>query len=143
MNRLTKLKSLSLTEWRVLIASLVLLPLAALSLRLFGFKRIQVFLADSASPHGQVSLPKQQMLAAARTVARMVSVAAKHGLHHSSCLEKSLALCWLLKRQGIIAQLRIGVDKEGSVFSAHSWVELNGRVLIDSEDTVQRYYTMI
>ncbi len=140
---LTKLKSLSPIEWQILIASSVLLPLVALSLKLVGFKRTQVFIGDPISIHAKAFSPKPKMPVLARKIARMVLVAAKHGFHRSSCLEKSLVLWWLLKRKGIDAQLRIGVQKEDSVFAAHAWLELDGKVLIDSEDTVQRYCTMI
>jgi hypothetical protein len=143
MNRLTKLKSLSPIEWQILIASSVLLPLVALSLKLVGFKRTQVFIGDPISIYSKAFSSKPKMPVLARKIARMVPVAANYGLHRSSCLEKSLVLWWLLKRKGIEAQLRIGVQKEGSVFGAHSWLELDGKVLIDSEDTVQRYCTMI
>jgi len=58
----------------------------------------------------------------------MVNAADRHGLVHPSCLAKSLTLWWLLGRQGIPSQLRIGTRKEKEKFEAHAWVETRWNV---------------
>ena len=50
----------------------------------------------------------------------------------TNCLEQSLVLCWLLRRRGIAADLRIGARKDSDRFEAHAWVELNSQVLNDA-----------
>ena len=64
-------------------------------------------------------------------MARIVDTAARHSLKLPSCLEQSLVLWWLLHRQGIAAELRIGARKETNQFEAHAWVELEGVALND------------
>lgn len=51
----------------------------------------------------------------------------------ATCLSQAMALQILLHREGIGAELKIGVakDKQGGV-AAHAWVESRGRVLIGS-----------
>ncbi|HYF50027.1 MAG TPA: lasso peptide biosynthesis B2 protein [Planctomycetota bacterium] len=51
----------------------------------------------------------------------------------ATCLSQALALQYLLNREGIGAELKIGVARgsEGEV-AAHAWVESHGRVLIGS-----------
>ena len=61
--------------------------------------------------------------------ARVVRAAARHGLGNPSCLEESLVLVYLLRRQGIDSQLRIGVKKNIPKFEAHAWVECGGVAL--------------
>lgn len=50
-----------------------------------------------------------------------------------------MTLWWLLRRRGIPVQLRIGARKTGTQFEAHAWVEMDGRVVNDSEDVRIRY----
>jgi hypothetical protein len=45
------------------------------------------------------------------------------------CLQRSAATTCLLKRQGIAAQMVIGVQQ--IPFKAHAWVEVGGRVIND------------
>ncbi len=69
----------------------------------------------------------------------MVNAADRRGLVHPSCLAKSLTLWWLLARQGIPSQLRIGIRKEEEKFKAHAWVERDGAALNDPEEHHQHY----
>jgi hypothetical protein len=48
------------------------------------------------------------------------------------CLQRSLALIWLLRRHGVSGDLKIGVRKDGPSLLAHAWVEANGQHLNDS-----------
>lgn len=69
----------------------------------------------------------------------MVKAAAHYGVGHPTCLEESLVLCYLLQRQGISAQLRIGVRKFQDKFQAHAWVENEGTALNQAEGAHQHY----
>jgi hypothetical protein len=60
-------------------------------------------------------------------------------LYRATCLPRSLALWWLLRRRGIAADLRIGVRKEGGRFEAHAWTEWRGTVLNDGDDVGERF----
>ena len=48
------------------------------------------------------------------------------------CLQRSLALLWLLGRRGIGGQLRIGVHTGGERFLAHAWIEVAGEPVNDT-----------
>ena len=55
-----------------------------------------------------------------------------------NCLSRSLTLWWLLRRHGVAADVRLGVNlAEG--FAAHAWVEWQGQVLNDTPDVSSRY----
>ena len=69
----------------------------------------------------------------------MVRAAARHGFGHPTCLEESLALWFFLRRQGIEAELRVGVRKEGEKFEAHAWVEREGVALNEPEALHEHY----
>lgn len=75
----------------------------------------------------------------AAMTARMVHAAVRHGLQQPSCLEESLVLWYLLGRDGIASQLRIGIRKKDGKFGAHAWVERNSQAL-NQPDAEHHHY---
>jgi hypothetical protein len=135
--RLRRFSALERTERGVFLRAAVLLPLISLSLRLRGFRKTQAFLQKSLSTSN-----KETVVSAhdrADGTVRMVRAAVRHSLGHPTCLEESLALWWLLGRQGIGAELRIGVRKQGEKFEAHAWVERAGAALNEPESVHEHY----
>lgn len=63
---------------------------------------------------------------------RGVCTAAAFYPRRALCLEQSLALTWLLRRRGVPAELRVGVQPRP--FYAHAWVEVDGRALNEPSD---------
>lgn len=118
--------------------AMVLLPLVALSLRWRGLRATQsslkLLLSDSRPEHDPSLVCKDAAVAA-----HMVNAADLYGLFHPSCLAKSLALRWLLARQGISSQLRIGVRKENQKMEAHAWVERDGVALNEPDEHHHHY----
>ena len=135
--RLRRFSALERPARGLFLRAAVLLPLISLSLRLRGFRETQAFLlkflstsnneADSSAP-GRVVL-----------TVRMVRAAARHGVGHPTCLEESLALWWLLGRQGIASELRIGVRKQDEKFEAHAWVEREGMAVNEPQALHEHY----
>jgi hypothetical protein len=105
----------------------VLLPWVSVRLRLHGFQATNQSLQNAFRGIGGSELGPTAEQAA--LTARMVRAAARHGLGNPSCLEESLVLVYLLRRQGIDSQLRIGVKKNIPKFEAHAWVECGGVAL--------------
>ncbi len=134
MGRWESLRRLTGSERWVLVQALLLLPLTGLALRLLGLRRWQAVLGWF-TPAG----PGAEAGAEGRTAARLVDAAARHGPYRATCLPRSLALWWLLRRRGVAADLRIGVRKEDGQFQAHAWVESCGLVLNDGADVRERF----
>ena len=121
-----------------------LLPLVSFSLRLRGFRSTQASLQKrigrAVSSGCDTSDPSDPARGAhAALTARMVRSAALRNLGSATCLEKSLVLWWLLGRQGIDSSVRIGARKTGQKFEAHAWVECDGVVLNEPEETHKHY----
>jgi len=131
-------RALKRTAQTLFLRALVMLPLVGLSLKLRGFDATRSTLRKSLShaiPQADSgSLDKQIIL-----TAHMVNAADRHGLVHPSCLVKSLTLWWLLGRQGIPSQLRVGIRKEGGNLEAHAWVERGGTALNEPEERHHHY----
>jgi hypothetical protein len=139
-NRWNSLRRLPASERRLLLEAGLLLPALAVALRALGFQRVfsaLARLAPAGTPPDRSGSPS--LLSDARATARMVRIAAAHGPVTGNCLKRSLALWWLLRRQGIASDLRLGVRRETDGIDAHAWVECAGYVLNDSDDVRDRY----
>jgi Transglutaminase-like superfamily len=118
----------------------LILPLTEIGLRVFGFRRWKELIEKvSLAAHRRPSLPSDVQRETARRFARAVRSAELHGLTNPNCLERSMTLWWMLRREGVEGELHIGARKQGPKFEAHAWVELGGQVLNDSADVHQHY----
>lgn len=127
----------------IFLRAAAVLPLISVSLKIRGFGATQKFLLRSLPIVRQTSQKKSihsfDALDRTELTCRMVNAAIRHVWRASTCLEKSLALWWLLGRQGIASQLRIGARKLNNEFEAHAWVERNG-VAINEAQQEHRHY---
>jgi hypothetical protein len=140
-NRWKRFWKLPRYEKGLLLRASALFPLTNVCLRVAGFRRSKRWLERfAASGKAPVKSSPADQLAAAERVARMVSIAERWGFGNPTCLERSLVLWRLLRRQGVSAQLHIGGRKKGQGLEAHAWVECEGVVLNDS-DEVHRHYS--
>jgi len=135
-----KFRELGGAEKKLLVQAFLILPLIALGLFWPGFRRLHAWLARWP----RLPIPQPPASSAGQwtnvcLTARMVQVAARHSLFRLQCLSKSLALWWLLRRQGIGADLRIGVAPKPGCLEAHAWVEFRGVALNDQEDVHERF----
>jgi hypothetical protein len=115
----------------------VLLPLISISLQWRGFCKTKASLQQFLSVPNGLQNPDAQAHAA--LTAQMVRAAGHYGIGQPNCLEVSLALWWLLARQGIASDLRVGVRKDGEKFEAHAWVECGGVALNEPESKHQHF----
>ncbi len=120
---------------------MLLLPITAVAFRLIGFRRWQSVLTRLSKAQAAPGQDQSQdSLERAYLTTRMVSAAQRNGLGRPNCLQLSLVLWWLLRRQGIPSELRIGARKQANRFEAHAWVEHHGVILNDGED-LHRHFT--
>lgn len=120
----------------------VLLPVISLSLKIRGFRATLQALQDFSIPF-KSGKPGEHVLDGQRVqlAVRMVNAAARYGWRQASCLEKSLALWWLLRREGIASRVRIGARKLSGRFEAHAWVERDGVALNEPVECHRHYAT--
>jgi hypothetical protein len=128
-------------EDRVLILrAALILPLTGIGLRLFGFRRWKGLIEKFARPaHLSQSLPAGMQRETALRAVRAVRSVELHGPANPNCLERSMTLWWLLRRNGVDGELHLGARKENGRFEAHAWVELGGQILNDGAEVHQHY----
>ena len=117
----------------------LLLPVVKASLRLRGFKKTRESLEKRQSRGSAEPSETSASLEAVLGISRMVRAAARYGFVRATCLEESLTLWHLLRKQGHGAKLRIGVRKKGQKFEAHAWVEHDGTALNQAEQMHRHY----
>ncbi len=134
--KFTTLLQMSWGDRWVVAQSFLLLPVIAFSLTVVGLPTTQRYLT-------QLSLLAESTasgrLPEAKRIARAVNQAANHSPLWGNCLKRSLALWFLLRRRGILSDLRIGVRKHEGEFQAHAWIEYEGAVLNDQPTIYQLY----
>jgi len=125
---------------RLILRAALLLPLTGIGLRWFGFRRSKELIEKFSLPaHAPQFLSADLQREMALRAARAVRSAELHGPANPNCLERSMTLWWLLRRDGVEGELHIGARKESGRFEAHAWVELDGQVLNDGADVHQHY----
>ena len=123
------------TFWR----AAVLLPLVQVSLRLRGYNRTHTSLQRRLNPANLEASPSADVPEQAHKTCRMVRAALHYSPASFTCLEESLTLWYLLRKQGVSSRLRIGVCKMDGKFEAHAWVELGGEALNQPEQLHRHY----
>ena len=138
-------KKFSSYQRYLFLQALILLPLIHLSLNIWGFKRTYSILRNIGiwkwgMGNGEWGIEKDENLISSQilTTASMVKIAAKY-YKWATCLRKSLALWFLLRRQGIQTELQIGTSFDEGDFQAHAWVEYQGYVVGDRQMVKQHF----
>jgi hypothetical protein len=127
-------------ERRLILLAALILPVTKIGLRVFGFIRWRELIEKfSLSPSLSQALPISAQNEPAVRIVRAVRSAELHGLTKPNCLERSMTLWWMLRREGIEGELHIGAKKQDGKFEAHAWVELGGKVLNDDVEVHQHY----
>jgi hypothetical protein len=124
-------------QW-LLSEALVLLPLTKIALRVIGYRRwhavLGAFLPGDPQPNQNAHGPSGP---SPERIAQLVHAAGREGTGTGACLERALALWWLLRRRHFPAELRLGGHQQAGRFEAHAWVQLNGAVLNDDEALIR------
>jgi len=123
-------------ERSLLAQALWLLPAVAIALQFKGLRFTQDLLLWLCPSSQSIAEPIEPQI---WTTVKMVKIATRYYQPWANCLKKSLVLWILLRSQGIISEIRIGVQRESTKFAAHAWVEYQGMVLNDSDDVHQRF----
>jgi hypothetical protein len=138
MTKWGKLRYLSFIDLGMILSSLIWLPLIDLLLKLFGYRRVLHFIENATPVHIEPSI-SVEVRRQAKSIARMVAIAARHGFHRATCLRKSLLVLWFLRRHGMVGQIWFGVRLVNGTWEAHAWVEWKGIIINDEADVRERF----
>ena len=128
MHTFRRFLALAGTDRILVVRALGWVLLARFAVRFVPFSRLRA-VADRVTPGGRRADPRRIAWAVEATARR---------IPRASCLIQALAADAMLRRSGRSPDLRIGVVKDGDLFEAHAWVELEDTVLIGNHD-LHRY----
>lgn len=117
-----------------------LVPTMHVVVRVIGFNRLQQRVLRVAPSTSRVTATDAQAL---RRCVVNVNRVKRYSPLRGNCLSQSFALVWMLRREGLEPQLRLGVRIQDAKFDAHAWVEYDGRVLNDSQDVHTRFAPLV
>jgi len=135
-SRWRRFRRLSVQEQWLLLESFVLLPLNRAAVRLIGYYHWQALLyawlpCSYKRCNSYLTEPNSGLQP--HRIAHIVHAAGREGFLTGACLERALALWWLLRWRHFPAELRIGARRQDGRFEAHAWIELDGVVLNDKD----------
>ncbi len=130
---------LSSAEWLLFIQAWVWLLLFDIGLRIRPFPVLQAY-AARLSTHS--APPPEQTEGLILTLKTAVDRARYNHLYLMTCLRRSLALQKMLAQRGIATELKIGVQKELGMLSAHAWVVYQGKPIGEPEKIMDQYMTL-
>lgn len=133
MRRIKQLRALSGDERYFLARAVFWLPLTSLLLHLVGFRRTLGFFKRGKALANNTAITSHHRHTAQKA-ARMIDIAANHGLYRARCLQKSLVLIKFMRACEIPCSLVLGARRQGDAFDAHAWVECGGVVVNDDAD---------
>src|SRR5271168_2039946 len=92
-----------------------------MGLRVAGFRRWKDTLSRMAPavPAAANDANSAETLLRARALARLHSAAARHLIIRTNCLEQAMVLWFILRRNGVAAEMRFGARKEAARLEAH------------------------
>ena len=99
--RIEQLRTLNMFEWWLMLVAMLLLPVVALSLRIFEYNKTKNIFSHLISDISGQKEPDPTEIEKACVIARMVTVASRHGPYRANCLKQSMVLWWMLARHGI------------------------------------------
>jgi len=143
VNSLRKLQRLSGRDQLLLVKAWLLLPATVLLLRILGLRGCQRVLARLAGSPPEPNQRPGAQLESCIAAGRLVRAAARFSPLRAACLPQSLTLLRLLRRKGVVVELRIGVRTEAGRLGAHAWVEYQGCPLNDDMAIAERFHPFV
>ncbi len=102
----------------------------------FTARRIQRFVGNGSTTPAQ---PDDSTTLEVAATVRDAIVRASLRVPKATCLIQAVSGWYMLRRRGIGAAVRIGVQKSEQTLSAHAWLCVGDRILIGGEDAAMRY----
>ncbi len=136
LNFLRQFRGLSYSDKFYFLGLSLLVPIIKICLHLFGFNRVANFFKHSAKN-------KKNSVSDLKKIKKYDDLLAFFyrffPLNHM-CLPVSLAFWWLLQREGIETDLRLGMKKDDKTkFLAHAWIEHRGVPFKADKDVREKY----
>jgi hypothetical protein len=126
---------MKLSKLCVMTSIQAMIPLVALMIRVAGIERTARWLTSTVEVD---YAPKYNNLENAMRLFQTQRKAVANSFWHGNCLSRSLVLHWLLHKNGVNSEFRLGVRTQPS-FKAHAWITFQERPLNASRQALSDY----
>lgn len=137
ISKLTTAFRLPLQDWLILIKSWLILLYVRLRMLLTPFRSWKHWLTEQQDVTLRPLSENERSCIV--THRRMIALASKYHFVNANCLPKSLALKWMLAKQNIHSQLKMGLRQGSKQLEGHAWLQYDKTVLNDDHDVAMRY----
>lgn len=132
------MKPRGIRRYWLFLKAVAMVQLMRASLRWRGFSRTLDMLTKVECRPASAPVPGQEV--GEHPMVWAVRAAARRTLGKRPCLPSALTLVLFLRKDGIPAELRIGVERRPTAtLSAHAWVESGGVVVFGGAISPERY----
>lgn len=135
MNRIRRFLGLPAWQQRQIFSAWWLLLGFWVALRVQPFK--------SARRFAEIPLGPQTETTDVDAIAWCVRAASGTHVVPVRCLERSLTLQRVLRKRGVAAELRIGVEKKDSKVAGHAWLEIDGEPVGEPEGIDEKFAALV
>ena len=135
--KFSKFQSFSLKEKTIFTFVLISYPFFQMFLRLISYKKTIKIVQSLKRQKNTNTINNNSSL---DRNFKVVSTALNNSIFSTTCLEKSVFFHLILNLYAVDSKLQIGIKKNGD-FSAHAWVEYNGKPLNDETDELCKHTT--
>lgn len=126
-----KRRRITMRECGLLSEAVIVLAIAALSLKILHFRRVVTFTSRPLLRPEPGESERARVIAGVRW---SVQACARRVHWRAKCFEQGIAAGWMLRRRGIAATLHYGVAKQaGRDMFAHVWVRAAGQDITGCE----------
>ena len=137
IRKLTSAFQLPVHNWVILTKSWFILLYVRLRMDLTPFRNWKHWLEEH---HVEAQRPLTESEKSSIVIhRRMVTLASRYHFVNANCLPKSLTLKWMLQKENIHCELRLGLRQGAEQFQGHAWLQRNDIVLNDDHDVALRY----
>lgn len=136
MKLLHKFSRLSLSDFRLIIISVLVLNAVRLGLAFLPFRRLY----QQTSKDSILLIKRSKRSVGVAKTVWAVNVASRYLPYPPKCLARALATQFLLRWQGHSSQFYIGVRKNGTgALAAHAWIMSEGKVVMGQISNLSQY----
>ena len=132
---ISNIRRLSLADKWLFFRAYILAVFTRGCIRLFGFKKTMKIL----SPFSALKKTDKYQLVDIKQYHKLSVLSYRAGKYLFNCLAICIAYWVLLRRRGIITELKFGMVLEGDKLKAHSWLEYEGQPFTDGDEINIKY----
>lgn len=136
---LTKIFKFSTAEYFILLEAWFIFLKWDLLISFTQYKHWRSEIGDLTNINESIKETKTSLPEQVKLIIKLSETAGRFHFRKMNCLRRCLTQQKMLSKRGFNSRMHIGVSIEENKLKAHAWLTLQGKVINDSEDVLNRY----